>query len=50
MQNFVLYTDSFIFHVKTENVYKYIAKDVEKIFDFSNFEIDRPLTKGKNKI
>ena len=33
-------TDSFIVHVKTGNIYKDIAKDVEKRFDTSNFEID----------
>ena len=42
-------TDSFIVHVKTEDIYKYIAEDVEPRFDTSNFEIDRPLLKGKNK-
>ena len=42
-------TDSFIVHVKTESIYKGIAKDVEKRFDTSNFELDRPLPKGKNK-
>ena len=42
-------TDSSIFHVKTEDIYKYIAEDVETRFDTSNFELDRPLPKGKNK-
>ena len=42
-------TDSFIVHVKTEDIYKYIAEDVETRFDTSNFEIDRPLLIGKNK-
>ena len=42
-------TDSFIVHVKTDDIYKYIAEDVEARFDTSNFEIDRPLPKGKNK-
>ena len=42
-------TDSFIVHVKTDDIYKDIAEDVEKRFDTSNFEIDRPLTKGRNK-
>ena len=40
--------DSFIVHVKTDNICKDIAKDVETRFDTS-FEIDRPLSKGKNK-
>ena len=42
-------TDSFIVHVKTNDIYKGIAEDVVKRFDTSNFEIDRPLPKGKNK-
>ena len=42
-------TDSFIIHVKTEDVYEEIADDVEKIFDTSNYEVDRPLPTGKNK-
>ena len=42
-------TDSFIIHVKTVHIYKYIAKDVETRFDTSNFKIDRPLRKGKNR-
>ena len=44
-----MYTDSFIVHVKTDDIYKDIAEDVETRFDTSNFEIDRPLSKGKNK-
>ena len=42
-------TDSFIMHNKTEDFYKDIADDVEKRFDTSNYECDRPLPKGKNK-
>ena len=42
-------TKSFIVHVKTDDIYKDIAEDVETRFDTSNFEIDRPLPKGKNK-
>ena len=42
-------TDSFIVHVKTDDIYKDIAEDVKKKFDASNFEIGRPLPKGKNK-
>ena len=41
-------TDSFIVHAKTDYIYKDIADDVETKFDTSNFEIDRPLPKGKN--
>ena len=42
-------TDSFIMHIKTEDFYKDIAGDVEKRFDTSNYEINRPLPIGKNK-
>ena len=41
-------TDSFIVHVKTDDIYKDIAEDVETRFDTSKFEIDRLLPKGKN--
>ena len=33
----------------TDDIYKAIAEDVETKFDTSNFEIDRPLPKGKSK-
>ena len=42
-------TDSFIMNNKTEDFYKHIANDVEKRFDTSNYEVDRPLPTGKNK-
>ena len=42
-------TDSFIMNIKTEDFYKDIANDVEKRFDTSNYECDRPLPIGKNK-
>ena len=42
-------TDSFIMHIKTEDFYKDIANDVEKRFDTSNYEGNRPLPMGKNK-
>ena len=42
-------TDSFIMHIKTEYFYKDIADDVEKRFDTSNYEANRPLPTGKNK-
>ena len=41
--------DSFIVHVKTDDIYKDLAEDVETRLDISNFEIDRPLPKGKIK-
>ena len=42
-------TDSFVIHIKTDNVCRDIAEDIETRFDISNFELDRPLPKGKNK-
>ena len=42
-------TDSFIMHIKTEDFYKDIDEDVEKRFDTSNNEVNRPLPTGKNK-
>ena len=42
-------TNSSITHIKTEDFYKVIADDVEKRFDTSNYEVDRPLPTGKNK-
>ena len=42
-------TESFIMHIKTEDFYKDIADDVEKRFDASNYEVDKPLPTGKNK-
>ena len=36
-------------NIKTEDFYKDIANDVEKRFDTSNYEVDRPLPTGKNK-
>ena len=43
-------TDSFYrqVHVKTEDVNKDIANNVEKRFDTSNYEMDRPLTTRKS--
>ena len=42
-------TDSFIIYIKTDDVYEDIADDVKKIFDISNYEVNRPLPNGKNK-
>ena len=42
-------TDSLFIFIKTEDVYKEIADDVEKRFDTSNYEVNRPLPAGKNK-
>ena len=35
-------TDSFIMHINTEDFYKNITNDVEKRFDTSSYEINRP--------
>ena len=42
-------TDSFIMNIKVEDFCKEVANDVEKRFDTSNYERDRPLPTGKNK-
>ena len=42
-------TDSFIVHIKADDIYKDIAEDVETRFDTSNYELNRPLPKEKNK-
>ena len=36
-------------NTKTEDFYKDIANNVEKRFDTSNYEVDRPLPTGNNK-
>ena len=36
-------TASFIFYIKTKDIYPDIAKDVETRFDTSNFTLGRPL-------
>ena len=41
--------DSLVYNIKTEDFYKDIAEDVEKRFDTSGYEPDRPLPIGKNK-
>ena len=40
---------SFIGYIKTDDIFKDIAEDVETRFETSNYELDRPLPKGKNK-
>ena len=42
-------TDSFIMNIKTNDFYKDISNDVENRFDTSNYEVNRPLSTGKNK-
>ena len=42
-------TDSFIVYIKTDDLHNDIAEDAEARSDTSNYELDRPLPKGKNK-
>ena len=42
-------TDSFIVYIKRDDIYKDIEEDVETKFDTSDYELDRPLLKGKNE-
>ena len=35
--------------IKINDIYKDIAEDFETRFDTSNYELNRPLPKGKNK-
>ena len=42
-------TESYTIHIKTEDVYEDFANDVEKEFDTSNYEVNRPLPTEKNK-
>ena len=44
-------TDSFVIHIKTEDLYEDIADDVEKWFEISNYSKDdnRPLPIGWNE-
>ena len=42
-------TDSLAMTIKTKDFYKDIAQDVQERFDTSNYSVDRPLPKRKNK-
>ena len=41
-------TDSFIVYINKNDIYKGIP-EAETRFDTSNYELDKPLPKGKNK-
>ena len=43
------YRYGFIVYIKTDDIYKVIAENVETRFDTSNYELDRPFPKGKSK-
>ena len=49
IQNFVYGYRQLHCSYKKDGSCKDIAEDIETRFDTSNFEIDRPLPKGKNK-
>ena len=40
---------SFIVYIKPDDIYKDIAEDAKTSFDTSNYELNRPLPKEKNK-
>ena len=42
-------TESLTVYIKMDNIYKYIAGDIEKKFDTSNYEQERLLPQRKNK-
>ena len=42
-------TNSFIINIKTEDFYKDITDDIEKIFDTSSYKVNRQLPTGKNE-
>ena len=46
-QNCVIWIQTF--YTKKDHIYNDIAQYVETRFDTLNYELDRPLTKGKNK-
>ena len=48
-RNYVTSIYRFIIHIKTEDIYSGISKDVETRSDTSNYEFDVPLPKGKKQ-
>ena len=40
---------SFIVYIKADDIYKDIAENVETIFDISNYELDQPSPKARNR-
>ena len=45
----MLYGYSLIVYIKITDIYKNIAEDNQTRFDTSNYELDRPSPKGKNR-
>ena len=44
----MLVKQSFIAHIKTDDIYKDITENLETRFDTSNHDLDKPLLKRKN--
>ena len=42
-------TDRFLVYVRAENTSSEISKEFQTWFDISNYKLDKPLAKGKNK-
>ena len=42
-------TNSFVMNIKTNDFYKDIANDVDKRFDASNYEVNRPFLRERIK-
>ena len=50
VQHIIIYYQHIIIaYIKTDDIYKDIAEDVEFIFDNSNYKLGRPVLQGKNK-
>ena len=43
-----MHADSFMVYIKTEDIYADNGEDIETRFDTSNYELERPLPRGKN--
>ena len=49
MKNHIIVIFYKFVYIKTDDIWKDIAENVENRFDTSNYKLDRPLLKGKNK-
>ena len=48
-KSYYMGTESFIVYINTEDIYVNIAKDAEAKLYTSNYDLDKPLPKGKYK-
>ena len=39
----------YIVYISTDDIYEDIAENVKSTFDTSNYELDKPLPRGKNE-